>query len=648
MSCPNCKTKPKSGTPLSLSGYGEKLEPYLIALSGLSLAASFLHLLPSESAWIAIIVSGTPIFRHAAQSLANGKLSVDVLIATGIIASIAANFALQNGHHSHGYLFAAGEIAFIMAIGHYLEERTVAKARSGIESLITLTPQTARRIQSEHEDIIPASEVCSGDVLRVLPGETVPVDGEILTGTTSLDQSVLTGESMPVDKTAGETVFGGTVNRFGSFTMRATHVGEDSSFARMIRLIKEAEERKSPMERLADRWASALIPAALFTAAAVAAISYYVFAASGEEALKRGITILVVFCPCSLVLATPTAVIAAIGNASRRGILIRSGEVLEQLGKINTVCFDKTGTLTYGKPQLSGIHCLGGNALPEVLSLAASAEKQSEHPLAACIVEAAMEQSLPILQADDFELIPGQGISVTINNRRILAGNNRLLERFNVMPDTEAMQIAETSFMRGETVIFVAEGGERARVLGIFTLADSVRETAKEVVRRLHQSGVETVLLTGDNERAAEHIGMLTGVKRIEANLLPADKTERIKLLQQSAKRTAMVGDGLNDAAAMKTADAGIAMGRIGSDLTINAADAVLVRDNIEQLPFLLQLSAKTHRVIIGNIILSMSINILAVCFAASGLLGPVLGALIHNAGSCSVVLNASRLIYVK
>jgi heavy metal translocating P-type ATPase len=648
--------------------YEEKLEPFFVLLSGVSLAVSFLPILPFEPAWepawIAAVLCGTPIFWQAGKSLVQRKLSVDVLVSTGITASVIAGFSFQTGHHGHGYIFAAGEIAFIMAVGHWLEERTVTKARTGIESLVNLTPQTARRIQSgnslsegadvHEEEFIAAAEVRSGDILRVLPGETVPVDGEILTGITSIDQSVLTGESMPVDKAAGETVFGGTVNRFGSFTMRAANVGKDSSFARMIQLIKDAEGRKSPLERIADRWAAALIPVALFTAAAVAAAGYFVLGTSGEEALKRGITILVVFCPCSLVLATPTAVIAAIGNASYKGILIRSGEVLERLGKINVLCFDKTGTLTYGKPQLCEIQNLSerqemtGDESLAVLSLAASAEKYSEHPLAACIVAAAEERHLTLFPAEDFEMIQGQGISVTINGQRIIAGNERLLERFNVTINTETQQRADECFRRGETVIYVAESGENRRLLGLLSLADGVRKTAKEVIRRLHLSGIGTVLLTGDNERAAEHIGLLTGAERIEANLLPADKTERIELLQKTGKSVGMVGDGLNDAAAMKTADAGIAMGKIGSDLTINTADVVLMGDNISLLPFLIRLARKTKRIIIGNIWLSMSINAVAVCLAATGILGPVMGALVHNAGSCFVVFNASRLLKVK
>ncbi|MDR0520885.1 MAG: cation-translocating P-type ATPase [Planctomycetaceae bacterium] len=667
MTEPCCKVRKDNGNacgcPQKENSCYEKAEPCLIALSGLALAAGFFHILPFEPAWLALLLSGTPIVWEAAKSLRQLKISVEVLISTAMISTVIAYLLFPEpsgtGQHGHSYLFAGGEVAFIMALGHFLEERTIAKARSGIESLLRLAPQTARHVEGgcpncpdkETETLIPVSEIRSGDILRVLPGETVPADGEILTGHTSVDQSLLTGESMPADKSPGDTVFGGTLNQFGSFTMRAAGTGEDSSLAGMFRLLKEAESKKSPLERTADRWAAFLVPAALLTAVLTGAVSLAVLGNTGEESFRRAVTILVVFCPCSLVLATPTAVIAAIGNASRRGVLIRNGEALEQLAAVNVAAFDKTGTLTYGKPKLADIISFApDNEEAQLLALAASAEKWSEHPLAKCIVEAAAERNISLLPAEDFEMYPGKGISARLNGQPILAGNAALLEQFQV-PLPSGVPPRETF---AGTVIWLA--AER-RVIGLLTLTDTLREEAAEVVRRIHGLGLTTVLLTGDNRAAAEQIVRATGILRGHAGLLPADKVTLLEEIKRGKHlpvpatlpvKTAMVGDGLNDAPALKAADVGIAMGKAGSDFTVNAADVVLMGDNLSRLPFLISLAVKTRRTIFGNIILSMSINAAAVFLAAAGILGPVLGALVHNAGSLLVVMNASLLLRVK
>ncbi|GHT28168.1 heavy metal translocating P-type ATPase [Planctomycetales bacterium] len=681
MACPRCRQNQNTEiqaetsqqqTAINFPVWKERLEPLMLILCGIALFFSFLHIFEYvDLAWLAILYCGFPIFREAVQSLVSRKISVDVLISTAITACIAAHFVFSGEsssaqHHEHSYIFAAGEVAFIMAIGHWLEERTIAKARAGIEALIKHTPNTARRIANggDNEEIISAAAVEIGDILRVLPGETIPVDGEIISGSTSLDQSVLTGEPLPVDKTAGDDVFSGTINRFGSFTMRAMKTGQDSSLARMIKLIEEAEQKKSPAERTADKWAGILVPIALLTAVLVTAVGWY-FTGSIEEALKRGITILVVFCPCSLVLAAPTAVIAAVGNASRRGILIRSGEALEQLGGVNVICFDKTGTLTKGEPVISGV--VGGtSSAANVLPLIASIEKHSEHPLAQCIVKAAQEQQIDIPVSNEFQLLPGYGISAEIDGQRYYAGNAKLMNELNVKLTGEIRKQTDECFARGETVIYLA-GIDNAEVsnartegvsplsenlhsplIGFLSLSDSVRETSKNVIEQLNKSNITTGLLTGDNRRAAENIAAQTGIQWVEADLLPAGKVDEITALHKSRQRVAMVGDGLNDAAALKSADVGIAMGKIGSDLTIEAADIVLVGDDIARLPFLIQLARKTKKTITGNICLSMGINALAVLLAAMGILGPVLGALVHNAGSLFVVFNASLLLRVK
>jgi heavy metal translocating P-type ATPase len=647
-----CRCRPaeskKNGGKAGFHDFYEIIEPYLIAVSGLFLVISFFHLLPFDAAWITILISGTPIFYEAAQTLGKRRISVEVLISAAILATITANGFFPSEHGHHTYLFAGGEVAFIMALGHWLEEWTVSRARAGIENLVRLTPQTARKLDGNTESVIPAAEVRCGDLLRVLPGETLPVDGEIVSGNTSIDQSLMTGESLPVDRFEGDSVFGGTINRFGSFTMQAVRVGEDSSLARMIQLVRDAEQKKAPLERIADRWASLLVPIALLTAVAVGIISYLVLGIA-EESFRRAVTILVVFCPCSLVLATPTAIIAAIGNASHHGILIRSGEALERLGAVNVLAFDKTGTLTHGQPHLTSIYSFDTDYDSNgVLALAASVETLSEHPLAACIVDAADEKNLELEQTSDFEMYRGKGVAAElVNGKRVLVGNKRLLERYDIELSGFQKSQADERFGCGETVVWVADNQSR-EVIGFLALADTIRETSKKAVEQIQNSGVEVILLTGDNDRAAQHIGKMSGISNIRSELLPNGKVETITELQRQGSCVGMVGDGLNDAPALKIADVGIAMGKIGSDLTIDAADIVLIGDDISRLPFLTRLARKTKRTILGNICLSMGINAVAIILASSGIMGPVVGALVHNAGSFFVVLNASLLLNIR
>ncbi|MDR0610245.1 MAG: cation-translocating P-type ATPase [Planctomycetaceae bacterium] len=635
-------------------------EPYFIAVSALSLLVSFFHFFhtPFDMAWVAVLLCGAPIFGTAAETLYQRRISVEVLISTAILATIVADlfFPAESDHHS--YLFAGGEVAFIMALGHCLEEWTVARARAGIENLVRLTPQTARKCENGTETVIPASDVLCDDLLRVLPGETIPVDGKIVSGNTSIDQSLLTGESLPVDRFEGDTVFGGTINRFGSFTMQATRVGEDSSLARMIQLVQSAERKKAKIERIADRWAAILVPAALMTAAAVGMITYLLLGAA-EESLRRAVTILVVFCPCSLVLATPTAMIAAIGNASRHGMLIRSGEALERLGTVNILAFDKTGTLTHGQPHLTSVQSFDNEYDSNgILALAASVEALSEHPLAACIVDAAAEKHLELEQTSEFEMFRGEGITVQLSGvsegervgERVIVGNDRILKRYALELSGFQKTQAEERFGLGETVIWIARQtpNRSDAVIGFLALADTIRETSKKAIEQIQGNGIEVMLLTGDNDRAARNIGEQSGITNIHSNLLPDGKVAVIEEIQHGGSSVGMVGDGLNDAPALKTADVGIAMGQVGSDLTVDAADIVLIGDDISRLPFLVRLARKTKRTILTNIGLSMSINAAAILFASSGMIGPIVGALVHNAGSILVVLNASLILNIK
>ncbi|MDR1924411.1 MAG: cation-translocating P-type ATPase, partial [Planctomycetaceae bacterium] len=683
-----------------LSAFLELVEVPFLVLSGLSLVFAFFHLLhdvlPFDAAWVAIVVSGTPFFVNAFRHLFfDRRITVDLLLTTAIFATIISEWLFGSaGGHGHSYIFAGGEVAFIMALGHYLEERTVSKARAGIESLLKLAPKTARRIKQEFaesnktttdqfepdninfaqqkidnpnknpspisldpisgasqnascecdlasvEDVIPVVDVCCGDLLRVLPGESVPADGVIVTGNTSIDQSLITGESLPVDLAVGDSVFGGTVNRFGTFVMQATRVGKDASISNMIRLVREAEQKKAKVERLADSWASFLVPLAILTAVVVGLTNFLFGFLTGavdpnliSESVSRAVTILVVFCPCSLVLATPTAIIAAIGNASHSGILIRSGETLESLAGVDAAAFDKTGTLTQGEPKLKSVNlCNDKYSERELLQFAASAETLSEHPLAKCVVKSAADRDIQPNITDDFELFRGEGIRAKLNKdgEQLTVGNERMLSRFNILPNDDSKQLAEQCFANGESVIWIAKESD---VIGFLSVADAIRPVSREVVEHLRGVGIDIVLLTGDNERAARGIASVAGIDNVQAGLLPEEKVRFIEAEVKRGKRIAMIGDGLNDAPALKTATVGIAMGKVGSDLTINAADVVLMGDDISKLPFLLKLAKKTKAKIISNIWLSMSINFVAIILAATGYIGPVIGALVHNAG---------------
>ncbi len=608
---------------------GEKRHLLLAVTGGIALAASFLGLwgppLP-DPAWLAVALCGIPIIRGAAVGLATEfDVKADVLVAMALIAAVAI-----------GEIFAAGEVAFIMSLGSLLEERTVRKAREGIEKLVNMTPRTARVLHGGSESVIPAENVRAGDLLRVLPGETIAVDGVITSGQTAVDQSLMTGESLPVDKDVNDEVFSGTVNQLGAFDMRATKVGGDSSLQRMIRLVESADASKTPIVRIMDRWATWIVVAALLTA-----VGTWLY--TGE--IIRAVTILVVFCPCALVLSTPTAIMAGIGNATRFGVLISSGDALERLAKVTRVAFDKTGTLTHGKPEVVAVRpFLPGMTGAELLALAATIEQRSEHPLGRAIVRHAASQGVCPRDVEQCAAVPGRGVAVTANGKRALGGTLQLMRDNGMEPDAEMAAAAARHRESGSTVVYIGLDGA---VAGMIALADTLRPDAGETVRRLHSEGVRTTLLTGDNAQAARNIAEAAGIDQVKAELLPEDKVNIIKndLQRRGQDKVCMVGDGMNDAPALKAAHVGLAMGGVGSDIAVDAADAVLVHDDIKKLPRLILLARKTAQTIRVNITLSMLLNLLTVALAALGLMGPVAGALAHNAGALLIVLNSARLL---
>ena len=604
---------------------GIKKEITLLAISGVALVVSIFDLLPLpfDAAWVAIVLCGIPIVLEALIGLITAfDIKADVLVSLALIAAVLI-----------GEDFAAGEVAFIMQLGALLEDVTVARARAGIEKLVHLTPQTARLLLPDGENIVPAEQVRVGDRLRVLPGESIPVDGVITSGQTSINQAVMTGESLPVDKTVGDEVSSGTVNQYGAFEMRATKVGEDSSIQRMIRLVQSADVGKARIVGLADRWATWIVVVALTAAALTWLIT-------GE--IIRAVTILVVFCPCALVLATPTAIMAAIGNATRHGFLVREGDALERLAAVRKIAFDKTGTLTYGTPRVVAVaSTLAGLDRAGLYALAAGAEQLSEHPLGKAVVAGYREEnSGEIAPAESFEMLPGRGVSAVVDGRRVLAGNPQLLADHGVAvsPDAERQRLLE----EGATMIYVAVDGVFA---GYLALSDTLRAESAATIAALEAAGVRPVLLTGDHESAAGAIAARLGIREVRAGCLPEDTLEEIGRWQRDGVRVCMIGDGVNDAPALKKADVGIAMGGVGSDIAVEAADIALVDDEVKELPHLMALSRRMMSTIRMNLTFSMGLNFLAIFLAMAGTLNPVVGALVHNAGSVAVILNSALLL---
>lgn len=601
-------------------------------VSGVFLILSLLLLLtkralPVDPAWVTIILSGYPLLYLALTRLFKEKwISSALLISMAMLASLYV-----------GEIFAAGEVAFIMAIGAILEDKTVERAKKGIKNLISLTPVQGRKLLSAApgivEEMIPAAQIQAGDILRVLPGEAIPADGEIRAGNTSVDQSVITGEALPVDKEPGDTVFCGTINQFGSIDIAATHVGENSSLQKLIRMVQEADNKKAPIQRIADKWSVWLVPIAL-------AIAITAFLATGD--LVRGVTVLVVFCPCALVLATPTSVMAAIGQAAKHGVIIKSGEALENMGKVDCIAFDKTGTLTEGNLVVSDIvPLIQGIDEKELLTLVSSAESYSEHPLAKAIVDYAKAQKISQKPAAGFRMFPGKGIEAIVDGQPLLCGTQNFLKENQINPGDSVISILNKFQAQGKAMILVAKADTLA---GVITLSDTLRKAAPHMVEELHKMNTRVVLLTGDYGQTAAYFAEKAGIHSVKSELLPEDKVRSIADLEKQGRRVCMIGDGINDAPALKTAHVGVAVSSSGSDIAVDAADIALVGDDIEKIPYLKRLSDTTVHTIKFNITLSMAINFVAIILSVAGVLTPVSGALVHNAGSVLVVLNAALL----
>jgi len=578
--------------------------------------------IPMAFAVVSLIIGGYPILKSAIKALLIPDLNVDTLVS---IAAIAAT--------SVGAYQEAATVIFIMLLGEFLEYLTVGKARKAIASLIQLSPKTAWVRREDREVQVPIEEVKAKEVVIVKPGERIPVDGKIISGCSSINQSMLTGESIPVDKGMGDRVYCGTINESGSCEIETTQVAEDTKLAQIKRLILEAQAEKSPTQRIMDRFARYFIPAILLIALAT-------FLITGEPI--RAITILIVACPCALVLGTPTAVVAAIGNAARQGILIKGGEYLEQMGRLKTLLMDKTGTLTHGKPKVVEMKAFNGVDAKEVLYWAAIAEKRSEHPLARAITEKADEIGLTIPHPEVFENFRGKGVKAKRDSRTIIVGRAEWLAGEGIEIPDSVKELLKTKESEGMTSLLVSLDG---RLLGTVSISDTLRERAKATIDKIRGEGVSEIwMLTGDSEQVANRIGKELGI-RYEARLLPEEKVRRVKEWKRKGQVVAMVGDGVNDAPALAAADIGIAMGAVGTDVAIETADIALMTDDIEKIPVLIQLSRKALRVIKENLVFALVFNTAMVILSAQGWVTMILGAIVHQASSLLVILNSMRLL---
>ncbi|HSB07353.1 MAG TPA: cation-translocating P-type ATPase [Thermodesulfobacteriota bacterium] len=578
--------------------------------------------LPTVFSILSLIIGGYPVLKSAIKALFIPDLNVDTLVS---IAAIAAT--------SVGAYREAAAVIFIMLLGEFLEHLTVDKARRAITSLIQLSPKTAWVRRDGKEVQVPIEEVAANEVVIVKPGERIPVDGRIVSGCGMVNQSTLTGESLPVEKGVGDKVYCGTINESGSCELEATQVAEDTKLAQIKRLILEAQAEKSPTQRVMDRFSRYFIPIILF-------IALVTFLITGEPI--RAITILIVACPCALVLGTPTAVVAAIGNAARQGILIKGGVYLEQMGKLKTLLLDKTGTLTKGRPEVVGINAFDSGDEKEVLYWAAVAEKRSEHPLGKAIVDKAGARGFTIPHPESFQDSRGKGVKASFDSRTVLVGRPEMLAEEGIEISERVKGLLKEEESLGMTSLLVSLDN---RVVGSISISDTLRDKARATIDKIREEGVSEIwMLTGDNEQVAKRIAKELGV-RYEAKLYPEEKVKMVKEWKRQGQIVAMVGDGVNDAPALAAADVGIAMGAVGTDVAIETADIALMTDELEKIPRVIRLSRKALRVIKENLVFAIVFNTILVFLSAQGWMTMILGAIMHQASSLLVILNSIRLL---
>ena len=623
-------------SPLGTSLFGRELAPPIGLSPGL---LSFV--LTSVVVWW----GAWPFVSSAARSLRQGELTMMTLIATGIFVSYLYSAAVTFGFPGEPFYDAAAMLTAFSLLGHWLEMHSRFATGRAVEALLELAPPTARRVRDGQEEEVSLEAVAEGDILAVRPGDTIPVDGVVIEGSSYVDESMLTGEPVPVAKGPGDEVVGGTRNQQGAFRFRATNVGADTALARIVAMVRDAQSSKAPAQRLADLAGKYLVIVAL-TTGVVTFSAWLVVGHQGVAfALSAAVAAIVIACPDALALATPTAITVGVGRAARAGVLFRNATVLEAAAKVDTVVFDKTGTLTEGRPSVTDIIPAAGVAEAEILRLAAAADAQSEHPLAAAVVAAARERALVVDPPSDFEAVPGHGVQATVGGRRVLVGNRRLLERSGVTPGLE--REAERVRAEAKTALYVAGDG---RTIGLIAVADRIRPSAKSAVAALQGLGIRVLLLTGDSRATAEAVARTLGIAEMRAEVLPGDKAAEVKGLEQQGRRVAMVGDGVNDAPALAAATVGIAIGA-GTDVAIETAGIILMKDDPADVPAALVLARRVHRKIKQNLFWAAIYNLIAIPLAA-GVLYPSLGillkpawaALAMSASTVTVTVNALLL----
>jgi len=582
---------------------------------------------------VVILFGGYPIFKNALMTLLSRNLNVNVLVSVAAIAAVAIGDYLE-----------AATVIFIMVLGEFLEDFTVGRTRKAISQLIKITPQQATVRRNDGEIQISVDQLELGDTVIVKAGERIPIDGDIASGEASINQAVITGESMPVDKNVGDAVYSGTVNEVGYIEVKATKVGTDTTLARIKRLIKEAQTEKAPIQRVVDKYAGYFIPLVFLVAIGVYLGVYFV---TGEfrPALERAITILIVACPCALVLGTPTAVVAGLGSAAKRGVLIKGGAYLEAAGRLTTVLFDKTGTLTVGKPQVTDIDAYSDHNEDEILQLAAIAEKRSEHPLAKAVLSEAEERKLNVAEPAEFKIFRGKGVLASYNGGSIVLGNREFLMDNSITIPEMVEKTVKARESAGNTVLILAHDGH---VCGSISVSDQLRDGVVGAIGSLQKAGIKRVaMLTGDNRRTGEAMAREAGIEEVYANMLPEDKLEKVKELQAQGERVAMIGDGINDAPALAAADIGIAMGK-GTDVAIETADVALMEDELKKASFAVRLSRRTLNNIRQNLLFAIGFNFAMVALSAAGIISIIAGAVLHQVSSLGVILNAMRLLVVR
>jgi Cd2+/Zn2+-exporting ATPase len=632
--CPTCKP------PNRRLSFFERYRGFLLSTNtlitianGILLLAGFLVSLlvddprPANILYLlAALVGGSPIFLLAARGIRKLDLTAGVMVSVAMIAALLI-----------GEFSAAALVAFMMMFGEMLENFTVARSDDALKELASLIPSQVTLLLQGREEVVGIEQVRAGDILLVRNGERIPVDGVVTEGQAAVDEAAITGESIPVDKAVGDSVFAGTINTAGTLVVEAQKLGRDTTLGTIVKLVEEAQKSQAPVQRLANQYARILVPITF-----VVAIAVYLL--TGE--LVRSVTVLVVVCPCALVLATPTALVAAIGNAARNNVIVKTGAHMEKLGKIDVVAFDKTGTLTEGRPEVVQVTPTDGAGPDEVLRYAATAERVSEHPLGRAIVRAAEAQGLALPQAEGIHVLTGLGVQAHLDHTEIVVGSQALLDSRGITLSADQERLLTDLESQGHTVIPVALD---QRVVGLISLADAIRPKASATLHGLKAEGVQaTVMISGDNLVTVEAVARQLGVDEYHGQVLPAEKLSLIQGMKDRGQTVAYVGDGVNDAPALAAADIGVAMGVVGTDLAIETADVALMRDDMERLPYLIALSKETLRTIRVSVLFSMSVNLLSVVLGILGIIGPAFGAVMHELSALPVLAYSARLVSYK